>query len=381
MSTDKAPQILSAARLRALCLKESKQIFRDPGSLLIAVVIPLMLLFIFSYGVKMDFHNLRVGILLEEQSDESHRFVNTFTGSSYLEPTISTDRRQLNDELQRGNIRGIVVIPADFSQKMKRAGEHPVIQVITDGSEPNIANFVHSFVSGAWHVFLQQQAQDDGKKTIPSIELNSRYWFNANANSDDVIIPGALCIIITIVGTMLTSLVVAREWERGTMEALLATKATRTEIVLSKLIPYQILCNLIMGFCIAIAVFLLGLPFRGSFFMLFINTNIYITTSLGIGLLISALTRNQFNAAVIALNSAFLPAVMLSGFVFPINSMPNFMQWITYFIPARYYMSNLRTLFLAGDLESILLFNTVMLIITTIISVGITAFLTRKSLE
>lgn len=368
-------------RLQALCIKESKQILRDPSSALIAVVIPLMLLFIFGYGINLDSSKLQLGILVNQQNNQVREFVATFTGSPFIDATISDNRKLLIDKMQAGEIRGMVVIPVDFASQLNRPLGHASIQVITDGSEPNTAYFVQAYAKGIWQTWQQQQGENAGYATQPLIVTELRFWFNPAAISQHFIIPGAISIIITVVGAILTSLVVAREWERGTMEALLATQITRTELLLSKLLPYQLLGTFVMLLCMLVTVFILHIPYRGSLWLLFIITSLYLATALGMGLLISTLTRNQFNAAIVALNAAFLPAIMLSGFIFEIDSMPIVIQWVTYLIPARYFVSSLQTLFLAGDIYVVLLTNFLLLATTAIIFIGLTALKTRRRLD
>lgn len=368
-------------RLKALCWKESKQIIRDPSSALIAIVIPLMLLFIFGYGINLDSSKLRVGILMDQQSQSARELVDTFTGSPFIDATISDNRNLLINKMQAGEIRGIVVIPVNFAEQLSRPDGHSAIQVITDGSEPNTANFVQAYTKGVWHTWLIQQGENQGYPTDPLIELNMRYWFNEAALSQHFIIPGAISIIMTVVGAILTSLVIAREWERGTMEALLSTQITRTELLLSKLLPYQILGSFVMVLCMLVTTWVLDIPYRGSLLILFVITSLYLATALGMGLLISTITRNQFNAAMVALNAAFLPAIMLSGFIFEIDSMPVFIQVVTYFIPARYFVSSLQTLFLAGDIYLVLLTDFLLLIASAILFIGLTALKTRRRLD
>ena len=368
-------------RLKALCWKETKQIVRDPSSALIAVLIPLMLLFIFGYGINLDSSKLRLGILMEQQSQPARELVDTFTGSPFVDATISDNRKALIDKMQAGEIRGIVVIPVNFSAQLLQPEGHAAIQIITDGSEPNTANFVQAYTKGVWQIWQQQQGENRANAVSPLIELNMRYWFNEAAISQHFIIPGAISIIITVVGAILTSLVVAREWERGTMEALLSTQITRTELLLSKLLPYQVLGTFVMVLCMVVTTLVLGVPYRGSLLVLFVITSLYLATALGMGLLISTITRNQFNAAMVALNAAFLPAIMLSGFIFEIDSMPAIIQWVTYFIPARYFVSSLQTLFLAGDIYWVLLVDFLLLIASAILFIGLTALKTRRRLD
>ncbi|EYU15701.1 ABC transporter permease [Photorhabdus aegyptia] len=368
-------------RLKALCVKETKQILRDPTSGLISIVIPLILLFIFGYGINLDSSTVRLGILVEQQSKEARELIQAFAGSPYIEPKISDNRQQLINMMQSGEIRGLVVIPVNFDTQLARSDGKAQIQVITDGSEPNTASFVQNYAKGVWQIWLQQRGQDQGNATNPLIDMQVRYWFNPATISQHFIIPGAITIIITVVGAILTSLVVAREWERGTMEALLSTQITRTELLLSKLLPYQLLGSFSMLLCMLVAVFVLDVPYRGSLWILSAITSLYLATALGIGLLISTVTRNQFNAAMIALNVAFLPAIMLSGFIFEINSMPAFIQVVTYFIPARYFVSSLHTLFLAGNISTVLMINLLLLIASAIVFIGLTAWKTQRRLD
>ncbi|WP_338882828.1 ABC transporter permease [Xenorhabdus sp. TH1] len=368
-------------RLKALCIKETKQIVRDPSSALIAVVIPLMLLFIFGYGINLDSSKLRLGILMEQQSKDARELVHVFTGSPYIDATISDNRQFLIKKMQENQIRGIIVIPVNFDTQLARTGSHAPIQVITDGSEPNTANFVQGYTKGIWQIWLQQRGQNRGISTTPLIDTQIRYWFNPAAISRHFLIPGAVSIIMTVVGAILTSLVVAREWERGTMEALLSTQVTRTELLLAKLLPYQMLGSFVMVLCMLFTVFVLGVPYRGSLWILALVSSLYLATALGMGLLISTLTRNQFNAAMISLNAAFLPAIMLSGFVFEIDSMPALIQASTYIIPARYFVSSLQTLFLAGNIGTVLMTNLLLLIASSIVFIGLTAWKTRRHLD
>lgn len=275
--------ILSWRRVRALCVKETRQIVRDPSSWLIAVVIPLLLLFIFGYGINLDSSKLRVGILLEQRSEAALDFTHTMTGSPYIDATISDNRQELIAKMQAGKIRGLVVIPVDFAEQMERANATAPIQVITDGSEPNTANFVQGYVEGIWQIWQMQRAEDNGQTFEPLIDVQTRYWFNPAAISQHFIIPGAVTIIMTVIGAILTSLVVAREWERGTMEALLSTEITRTELLLCKLIPYYFLGMLAMLLCMLVSVFILGVPYRGSLLILFFISSLFFTQYPGDG--------------------------------------------------------------------------------------------------
>ena len=376
-----AGNLLAWRRVRALCVKETRQIVRDPSSWLIAVVIPLLLLFIFGYGINLDSSRLRVGVLLEDRSKEALDFTHALTGSPYIDATVSDNRRALIQKMQAGGIRGLVVIPVNFAEQLARPGDVAPLQVITDGSEPNTANFVQGYVQGIWQLWQVQRAQDSGETFEPLIEVQTRYWFNAAAISQHFIIPGAITIIMTVIGAILTSLVIAREWERGTMEALLSTEVTRLELLLCKIIPYYFLGMLAMALCMVVAVFIIGVPFRGSLLILFLVTSLFLLSTLGMGLLISTITRNQFNAAQVALNAAFLPSIMLSGFIFQIDSMPAAIRIVTYIIPARYFVSTLQSLFLAGNIPVVLLVNVLLLIASAVLFIGLTWLKTRRRLD
>lgn len=372
---------LSWRRVRALCVKETRQIVRDPSSWLIAVVIPLLLLFIFGYGINLDSSKLRVGVLLEQRSDEALDFTHALTGSPYIDATISSDRQQLIEMMQAGRIRGLVVIPVNFDAQMARSSEVAPIQVITDGSEPNTANFVQGYLQGIWQLWQAQRAEDRGETFTPLIDVQTRYWFNPAAISQHFIIPGAVTIIMTVIGAILTSLVVAREWERGTMEALLSTEITRAELLLCKLIPYYFLGMLAILLCMLVSVFILGVPYRGSLLILFLLSSLFLLSTLGMGLLISTTTRNQFNAAQVALNAAFLPSIMLSGFIFQIDSMPAIIRAVTYIIPARYFVSTLQSLFLAGNIPLVLTVNMLFLVASAVMFIGLTWLKTKRRLD
>lgn len=368
-------------RLLALCRKETYQIMRDPSSIVIAFVLPVVLLLIFGFGLNLDASRVRVGLFTGDPGPEAMRFTATLAASPYLDISLGHSRAALSRALLAGEIRAMVVLQSDFGARLERRGGVAPIEVITDGSEPNTANFAASYVQGAWESWLAQRAFDRGLRLSEPIDLMARYWFNPAAISRNFIVPGSIAIIMTIIGALLTSLVIAREWERGTMEALLSTPVTRAELLLSKLIPYYVLGILSMMVCVALTVGLFDVPFRGSLALLFVFTSLFLGSALGLGLLLSTVTRNQFNAAQAALNAAFLPATMLSGFVFEISSMPAPIRAVTYFVPARYFVSALQTMFQTGFVAGILLMDALFLLASAAFFLGITALKTRRRLD
>ena len=375
---------LSMSRLLALCRKETRQITRDPSSMLICFVIPLLLLIIFGYGINLDSAALRIGLVLEDQSPQARNLAAAFKASPFIDARVYTSRQPAIKKMQEGELRGIIIIPTDFSRKLEAfasSGEKAGIQLLTDGSEPNTANFVQAYATGAWKIWLQNEMQDKATGMPQLIEEETRFWYNQAAISRNYLLPGAVSIIITVVGAILTSLVIAREWERGTMEALLSTRVTRLELMLSKLIPYYLMGLLALALCMFFSVVVFSVPFNGSWLLLWLVSSLFLANTLGMGLLISTLTRNQFNAAQVALNVAFLPAIMLSGFVFEIDSMPALVKAATYIIPARYYVSLMHTLFLAGNIPVILLVNSAFLFVTGGLLLTLTFLKTRLRLE
>ena len=415
MSANNPLRQLSTRRLLALCRKESYQIVRDPSSILIAFILPVVLLFIFGYGINLDTNRVRLGLLQQDNGADAQNFAAALMGSPSLEIIQSTSRPALEQQLRRGAIRGMVVIDPDFSASLQHNQQkkplqlqaqspsyYPLplqslpqpqvqpqprlqaaasIQVLTDGSEPNTANFLGSYVQGALQIWQVQRARDLGLPAPQLTTLEPRYWFNPGTISRNYLVPGSISVIMTVIGALLTSLVVAREWERGTMEALLSTSVTRTELLLSKILPYYVLGMVAMLLCVLVATQLMHIPFRGSLWMLFIISSLFLGSGLGLGLFLSSVTRNQFVAAQAALTAAFLPATMLSGFVFEIASMPTAIQAISTLVPARYFVNALQTLFQAGDVWPVLLENTLYLLLSAIFWLGLTALKTPRRLD
>ena len=377
-------------RLRALIWKESIQILHDPSSILIALVLPVMLLFLFGYAVSLDTSKLRVGVVMEERTPASENLLTSLRNSRYLDVTVSFDRASLERELVAGRLRGLLIVPVDFSRRLQSStyftttssdmNPSGVLQIIADGSEPNTANFAESYLQAAVSIWLQQRGLEAANPAMSLIDLEARNWYNPSLESKNYLVPGSIAIVMTMIGTLLTALVVAREWERGTMEALMATPVAIQELVLGKLIPYFGLGIGSMTFCTVVAVALFRTPLRGSIFALFLVTSLFLAGGLALGLLVSTLAKNQFVAGQIAVVLAFLPAFQLSGFLFEISSMPQWLQFVTYMFPARYFVQALQTIFLAGDVWRIVLFNSVMLLLFAMAFFGLTARVTKKRL-
>ncbi|WP_276199349.1 ABC transporter permease [Chelatococcus sp. XZ-Ab1] len=340
-------------RLGALVRKEALQIVRDPSSILIAFVLPFILIFLFGYGVSLDTTRTRIGLVVEETTPSAQDLAASFRASRYFDVIDGHDRREFEEALVLGRVRGIVVIPSTFATDL--AGRRPAaIQVLVDGAEPNTASFVQNYARGVVATWAAVRASETASAPV-GIAVEQRFWFNPELASRYFLVPGAIAIVMTLVGTLLTSLVIAREWERGTMEALMATPVSAAELLMGKILPYFVLALAAMTLCVGLAVFLFGVPFRGSLVALYGLSAAFLMPALGQGLLISAVTKNQFLASQLALMSGFLPAFLLSGFLFEINSMPAPIGWLTLIVPARYLIPSLQSVFLAGDIWSMFL--------------------------
>jgi ABC-2 type transport system permease protein len=369
-------------RLRALMVKECLQIIRDPSTLLITIFLPLLLIFLYGSGVSLDLNHLRVGLVLEDTAPDAQSFAQSLTDSTYFEVTKAQDRRELIDDLIRGDIRGIFVIPSYFTQYRNRPDKIAPIQVIADGSETNTANFVQNYAGGVFQNWLVQEALTTGfSYKLPLIHTEPRFWYNEQLESRFFILPGSLAIIMTLIGALLTALVVAREWERGTMEALMSTTVGIRELVIGKMVPYFGLGMISMALCVTLSIICYDLPLRGSLLLLTLVSALFLFCSLGLGLMISTLTKNQVFAYQITLIVAFLPAYMLSGFLFEIQSMPQWIQALTYIIPAKYFVQSLQTLFLVGNVWDLILYDMIPIVGIGLLFFLITAVNTVKRLD
>lgn len=368
-------------RIMALIVKEIYQIRYDPSSILISIVLPIILLFLYGFGVSLDLNTLRIGLVMEDTAPDAQSFAKSLMDPKTLLVTVVRDRRELTDEILGGKLRGFVVIPSYFSAYRHRPEAIAPIQVIGDGAEPNTANFLQGYVNLAWSNWLQQERITNGLQGLPVIATQPRFWFNEELESRNFLIPGSLAIIMTLIGMLLTSLVIAREWERGTMEALMATPVNIGEILIGKMVPYYFLALISMTCCVLGATLIYNVPLRGSILLLFIVTSSFLFTMLGIGLLISTLTKNQLAASQATMAAGFLPAYILSGFLFEIASMPIWIQMVTYLVPARYFVHSLLNIFLVGSLPSLVIRDIIFMLIFGIVVYMINFRLIVKRLD
>jgi ABC-2 type transport system permease protein len=343
-------------RIGALIRKETLQVLRDPSSLVVAFVLPVLLLFLFGFGVSFDPTHVRIGLVIENPTPETDWFRVSLSNTPFFDVRVSFDRRAFLADLTAGRLEGIVNLPEDFSRRLARADTAPV-QIITDGSDPNTAALVNGYVQGAWASWQAQRAITGGGQLATLISTEPRVWFNQELESRRFLVPGSIALILMMIGSLLTALVVAREWERGTIEALLATPVSIGEFLIGKVIP-----NFVLGICalavsVTVAVLIFKVPLRGSLLSLFSVTAVFLLVALSSGLLISTVARTQFVASQLAMLTSFMPGLFFSGFIFEIASMPAPLRAFAAFVPARYYVQSLQTIFLAGDIAAIVVPN------------------------
>lgn len=370
----------SFTRLIAFMLKESLQVIRDPSSIIIAIILPLLMIFLFAFGVSLDMNNIRIGLVLEDSSSLARSLAYAFENNHYFSVDVNMNRQAIYQKLASASIRGIVIIPQEFSALLQEMKTSP-IQVIVDGGETNTANFVQNYAQGVVANWVNHRQQENSLTAPPTINLQTHVWFNPELKSRNVILPGSIAIIMALIGTLLTALVVAREWERGSMEAILSTPIHISELIIGKLLPYFFMGMGSMILCVVISVFVFGVPFVGSLFILSLATALFLLAALSQGLLISILSKNQFVASQTAINVAFLPAYMLSGFLYEINSMPFALQLVTYLLPARYFVSIIQSCFLTDVGWKILLPNMLAMFVMATFFISLATRKCKKSLE
>ena len=347
--------------LPALIKKEFFQIVRDPSSILIAIVLPLMLLLLYMYGINMDTVKVSMGIKNDDGDPEISTLVKSFNQSKYVDAYVYENKELMYKDLARSKLRGAVIIPNDFSKKLSRRQTADML-IITDGSEANLANYAQVYPVAIVNQWLSTSKYKYESKQ-PLITTDTRYWYNQDINSHYFILPGSLAITMTLIGLLLTALVIAREWERGTMEALLSTKVTKMDIILGKYIPYFTLGMLSMTFSVFMCIVVFRIPFRGNLLVLFGFSALFLFACLGIGMFISTKLRDQFLASQAAIAIGFLPALLLSGLIYPITSMPVIFQWLTRFLPPRYFVSFIQSEFMAGTVWEIVIVNSLYMLI------------------
>ena len=338
-------------RLWALVKKEFRQMLRDRSNLLVGLALPVTLILLFGYGMSFDVKDVRVAMVLEDASPRAQQVLAGLRGSTYMEPRWAGSMPEAEQWLRRHEVEAILRVPPEFSGRLQ-SGDAKV-QLVVNGSESTSAATIESYVNGVLALWVQKEADRAGPagQTLASgsVQVQQRLWFNEAGESTWFLVPGLLVLVLTLIGAFLTSLLIAREWERGTMESLFVTPVRPLEIVLAKLIPYVGVGLVDLAMCLLAAHFLFEVPMRGSLGMMVVGGTLYLVVSLLMGLFISGRTRNQFLASQVALLGSLLPSMMLSGFIFDLRNSPALVQVTGHLLPATHFMGLAKSLFLMGN--------------------------------
>lgn len=338
---------MNLRRLRAMARKEWIQLRRDPRSLALAFLLPLLLVVFFGYAITWDIDDLPLAVLDQDSTPASRSLVEAFQASGYFSVAEHLEGYgQVERSLTRGTVRGVLIIPPGFARELAGGGPAPV-QLLLDGSDANTATIALNYADAiaAGH---SRRVLVDGRTLPLPVEPGVRVWYNPELESRSMIVPGLVAVIMSIIAAMLTALTIAREWERGTMEQLAATPVGRLEVILGKLLPYLLIGAFDVAVTVGAGLLLFDVPFRGNPLLLAAFTLLFLTGALGLGIFISAAVRSQILATQVALVATYLPAVLLSGFMFDIAAMPAVLRGITWLIPATWYVAVTRGIFLKG---------------------------------
>lgn len=372
-------------RIRAIMKKEFIQIMRDWRSLMVAVMLPIVLLMLYGYGIDLDVKHLRTAVLDQDNSRQSRTLLDSFQQSNYFDFVVRMDSySQLEEILDYSKAKVAIIIPQGFAEDIK-AGDANV-QVVVDGSDASTASLAISYGSqivGAYsrEVRLEEiRSRGIDASAASGLDVRTRYWYNPELNSTDFIVPGLIAIILMLLSSLLTSMTIVRERERGTIEQVVVSPIRPHELVLGKLVPYVIIAFFDVLIVVAGARFIFDVPLRGSIPVLLVTSVIFLTAALGLGLLISSVSKTQLVAMTIAVMATMLPTILLSGFIYPISTMPKSIQLVTYAIPARYYLVIVRGIFLKGIGPSLLWGQALLLLAMGVLLIALSAKKFKKVL-
>jgi ABC-2 type transport system permease protein len=366
-------------RVRALIVKEARQVVRDPSSVAIGIVLPVILILLFGYGLSLDVRHVPVAVVLEDPSLAARGVVAGFQLSPYFDARLTPSYAEAEELMRERRVDGIVRLRGDFARDLARGDAR--VQVLVHGTDANRARIIEGYARGALAGWTAREAAAGRPVAVGPVVVESRMWFNEANDSHHFIVPGLVVLVMTLIGALLTALVMSREWERGTLEALFVTPVRPLELLLGKTVPYFALGLLGLALCLGASRFLFGVPFRGSVAVITGVSMLYLLVALGIGLLISSTVRSQFVASQITMLVTFMPATMLSGFLFDLHSQPAAVRAISHVLPARYYVALLQTVFLAGDVWPIVLPNAAVLAGMAGLLLVLTRGATRKTLD
>lgn len=369
--------MLSMTRLLAMARKESIQLRRDPRSLMMAFAVPLFLLVFFGYAISFDVRELRLAVLNDDGAPPSRELVEAFTASGYFRIVSRLTRHaEAERTLDRGEATAVLHIPTTFTRDLA-AGRTAPVQLLLDGGDANTATIALNYADAIVARYSAEVVLQ-GRRLQPAITGEARVWYNPTLESQKMVVPGLIAVIMSIIAAMLTALTIAREWERGTMEQLAATPVHRLEVIFGKLLPYLVIGLIDVTLATLVGVTLFGVPLHGNLILLGAMTILFLLGALGLGIFISAALRSQVLATQVAMVATYLPALLLSGFIFDIASMPRALQLFTYIIPARYYVTVTRGIFLKGVGLSALWVQGLSMIIFAAVGVGLATLAFRK---
>lgn len=340
-------------RTWAVARKEFIHISRDFRSLGMGIAIPMLMLILFGYALTLDVDKVPLVIWDQSRSLESREYLSRFLGSRYFSHQGTVESyREVELAIDSRRALGSLIIPPDFSGRI-HSGKTVAVQLIVDGSDSNTATIALGYAEAInmgynQEIILQEIQRKGGAALSNPIDFHPRVWFNADLESKNYIIPGLIAVIMMVIAALLTSLTVAREWEQGTMEQLISTPVKAPELILGKLFPYFMIGLFDVLLAVLMGEFLFQIPLRGNWVLIFVQAAIFLTGTLSLGLLISIVTKSQLLASQLAMVATFLPAFLLSGFAYPIQSMPQVLQWITYLVPAKYFVALLKGIYLKG---------------------------------
>jgi drug efflux transport system permease protein len=340
-------------RAWAIARKEFLHVLRDRRSLAMAIAMPMLLLLLYGYALTLDVDNVPMIVWDQSQTSASRDFISRFGGSRYFSiKGYGWNYQELEREIDSGQALVALVVPRDFADEV-RAGRPAAVQLIVDGSDSNTATLAVGYADAVTQTYSQALSLREirrlgGTALNAPVDFRPRVWFNPELESRNYIIPGLIAVIMMVIAALLTSQTVAREWERGTMEQLISTPVTGRELILGKLLPYFSIGLLDVLLAVLLGKFLFRVPLRGSVLLLFVSASIFLVGTMALGILISVVAKNQLMANQLAMVVTFVPSFLLSGFVFPIGNMPTVIQWITRLVPARYFISLLKGIYLKG---------------------------------
>lgn len=341
--------------LRAIARKEFIQIRRDKATIYMVFIFPVMMLVLYGFGIRYDVKSVPISVLDMDRTAESRQYIDRFAHSPYFAVNhYAVSYRELQKDIDQGDARIGLVIPADFSERIGSRRE-AVVQMIVDGADNNTATIAMNYASSITRAYssliLMQEMEALLRQTnlaVPAIEAEPRIWFNPDLESVQFVVPGIIAIIMMIVGTVLTAVTIVKEKEQGTIEQIVSSPIGRYELMFGKVLPYAVLAYLDFLLIVAASYVLFGVTIKGSITMLLVTAFFYLVGVLGLGILVSTMTQTQMSAMLTAILASMLPSILLSGFIFPIRQMPAVLQALTVLVPARYFIEILRDIYLKG---------------------------------